>query len=578
VELDGSSDAVLLPRSPQVTARARFAALPIVGGLAIALAVLGSGATPLEAQEGCICDPSCDQLNVQSLPGIGQVTYVSGARFACEGGIRILADSAVSYSDRGYSELIGSVRYFEASRELVADQARYFTNEGRLQAEGHMSVRDDEQGSRIENGDLVYLLQTDFRDEASMTVTTGADGLRPRAFLTPPDAPAEPDTAVAVRPDTTVAVDREEPDTTVVSDSTRVTEPAAGDTVPPTPYRVESDRMFLQGEGFFTAAGSVEIVRDSLFAFGDSAVYDREAGDLVLEGSARVDGEAYELVGRQIAMASPGAATSRIRALREARLVGEGFDLRAAQILVFLRDEALDRLVATPIARPAPGEAVADSADLERPEAVVEDFVLTADSLEIVAPEEAIERVFAAGRARSMSSSGDSLNVDLLPEIARTDWLEGDTIIVTFVPDEAATTSSGVQVDAITALVSARSLYRLPANDSSAVAGTDPPAVHYVLGDSIRIELIGGQVSGMRVSGQTRGVHLEPLPRSAPDTAAVSDSMAVPDTGSVAVDTGAVSAPHAGPEGGVSPDTPEQSERERAREHPRLEEVPWIRP
>jgi hypothetical protein len=47
--------------------------------------------------------------------------------------------------------------------------------------------------------------------------------------------------------------------------------------------------------------------------------------------------------------------------------------------------------------------------------------------------------------------------------------------------------------------------------------------------------------------------------------------MAVPDTGSVAVDTSAVSAPHAGPEGGVFPDTPEQSERERTREHPRLE-------
>src|SRR5690606_1741735 len=72
-----------------------------------------------------------------------------------------------------------------------------------------------------------------------------------------------------------------------------------------------------------------------------------------------------------------------------------------------------------------------------RPHAVAADFEITADSLDVLAPSEALERIFAAGRARSISHGRDSLNADVLPELARTDWLEGDTLVVTFVPEIA---------------------------------------------------------------------------------------------------------------------------------------------
>lgn len=561
--------------------------------------------TPAAAQSGCECNPSCDRLTSQNLPGIGRVTYISVARLSCEGGIRIFADSAVAYGDRGYSELIGSVRYLESGRELLSDQARYFTNEGRLQAEGSLVLRDEEQGSQIENGALVYLLETDFRDESSMTVTTWEDGLRPRAILTPPEPEEEPappvdapsdeaddpgDEVGAADPladlseeelasltdeELAALVDSLEAATAAAGTSEDETPEPPADTLPPTPYTVESDWMFLRGEGFFTAAGDVEIVRDSLFAYGDSAVYDQTGGDLLLEGSARVEGEAYRLVGRRITMVSPGSAASQVRALREARLDGDGFELTSAQIAVFLRDDALERLVATPIAWPRRGDEAEDPVDLERPRALVQDFVLTADSVEINAPGEAIERVFAAGTARSVSSSRDSLNVEILPDVARSDWLEGDTVIVTFMPNPAATSASDVDVEAITAKIGARSLYRLPPSDSTAVAGTDAPALHYVMGDSIRIEMAAGEVLGMRVTGQTRGVHLEPLRRAAPppDTSAVTDSLAVPaDTSGVAVDTTRNVARSERPVPG------DNERRPRDPEDPRTEEKPWIRP
>ncbi len=531
----------------------------------------------LEAQEGCDL-VSSQFVNVVTLPGVGRVTHIKRPHFVCDGGVQIFADSAAAQGDRGMSDLIGRVRYLESGRELLADRARYFSVEGRLQASGNLSIRDDAQRSSIRNGDLVYLLATDFRTEEEMTITTGQDAVRPHATLSPPK-PAPDTTAVAPPADTAgVAVQADTAGIPRAADTLA----EASDTTPPTPYTVVSDRMFLRAGRYFTAAGAVEIVRDSLFAFADSALYDQEGGALELEGSARVEGEAYELVGRRITMGSPDAEYSEVRALRDARLLGDGFELTAALIRAFLRDDALERLVATPLRPAADAEEEPDSIDLIRPEAIVEQFELRADSLEILAPGEGIERVFAAGRARSESASRDSLNVDVLPEIARKDWLEGDTIIITFVvPDD--TDAAEAEVDEITALGDARSLYRLASTDSTAVAGTDAPAVHYVTGAEIRIEMAAGEVAAMRVTGQTRGLHFEPLRRSAARDTTGADTLSVPrDSVAAPPDTGSASAARAEPPppaNRASRRGPTRSDdRARPPERPRLEKRPWTRP
>jgi hypothetical protein len=182
--------------------------------------------------------------------------------------------------------------------------------------------------------------------------------------------------------------------------------------------------------------------------------------------------------------------------------------------------------------------------------ALAESFELTADSLELIAPADVVERIVAVGDARSVSRARDSLNVESLPDIARADWLEGDTVVISL--KQVADTTLGAagdteyEVDRIVARVGARSLYRLPPEDSTAAPGIDPPAVHYVVGDEITLVMEAGEVQSMEVVGQTRGVHLEPL-RAPPDSlAAEPDSAAAANDFSMADFDGRVPPPAGG--------------------------------
>ena len=140
------------------------------------------------AQDGCeFGDQGNDVLRQVSIPGGETILYVTRPHLVCDGGIQIWADSAVAYTATDLAHLIGSVRYEDPSRSLRAREARYFSNVGRLQAEGALRVQDRDQGSVIENGALVYLRRTSFRDEESMTVTVGRDAVRPRATVTARD-------------------------------------------------------------------------------------------------------------------------------------------------------------------------------------------------------------------------------------------------------------------------------------------------------------------------------------------------------------------------------------------------------
>ncbi len=455
------------------------------------------------AQEGCaFANDGNDVLNTVTAPGGERITYVSNPHFLCEDGVQIWADSAVTYSAQAMSLLIGAVRYRDRARELRADQARYFSNVGRLQAQGHLRVTNADDGSVIENGDLVYLREADYRAVEDMTVTAGRDGVRPRALVRP-----------------------------AASDST------TSDAEPPAPYTVVADRLVLRGTGYFNATGTVEIERDSLLAFADSAEYEETNEHLVLVGSARVESGNYDLVGRTITLGTAPSGPSEIRALRDAVLTGNDLRLTAQQIAIFVTDGTMERLVAVPLEVVAP--ELADSLGAARPMAIAENFELTADSIEVQAPAEIVERIVASGSARSVSHARDSLNVEELPELARYDWLEGDTVVVSLVhladslsaaPD---TTGGEYVVDRIVARVGARSLYRLPPEDSTAVAGVDLPALHYVMGDEITIIMREGTVEAMEVVGQTRGVHLEPLGPRTPDPPA--DSTVTPRADSAAL-------------------------------------------
>jgi hypothetical protein len=608
---------------------------------------------PSLGQSGCVFLEGSRSFSSVELAGGQRVIYLGTPNFRCNDGVRIRADSAVAFSSQHLVHFIGSVRFRDAEQSLVSDDALYFTELGRLQASGHMVLRDTLRGSVIENGHLDYLRKSESRLVEQMTVTTGPDGVRPRALLymrpapdtaaadtlstdttraapragnarTAPDsgvalpdttvrpdtlstdttraapraghARTAPDSGVAlpdttVRPDTTMRPDttlarpsRVVPDTIrIVGDTMHAAPPdttSVGDTIPTTrrdtahvahpdsaravprdtagaadttaarpsgpppivrgrptnpeatpdtaqtPYTVVANRLELHGDSAFIATGNVSIERDSLHAFSDTAVYDQGAGHIVLNGAARVESSGYDLAGRTVNLSLPGGEISRIRALHDAVLTGDQLRMTAPTISVFVNDGAMDRLVATPI-RPEGQASVEDSVDLAQPVALAEKFRLSADSLDVRAPGQVLDKMYAVGAARGESSAGDSLNVPELPEVARKDWIEGDTLVVTFVkveprPDQP-NDSAHYDLDNLVARGDARSLYRILPSDSTARPGVDPPAIHYVLGTTITIVLDSGQVDHMEVEGP-RGWHLEPLGRPGKDTVPSADT------------------------------------------------------
>lgn len=503
-----------MPLAPRLPARA-----------AAGLLAVGALLTPGQAWAQGGCESVSPTRSAQSfaIPGEGTVWYFGRPTFRCGGGVRIQADTAVAWTAQNMTHLMGNVRFVDGGKLLTADEARYFTRQGRLHATGNTLLRDTAQGSEIRHGDMILLRANDIRDADQITVTPGFDQTRPVALLT-----------MKPRPDTAAAA------------------PAAPDTAN-TPYQVEGERIFLQGDSYFLATGDVVIVRDSLRAFADSAEYDQVAERMHLAGSARVEGDAYDLEGRTINIALPGGDMESVRALRDAVLTGDDLRLVAPLIQVFLVDGAMERLVAVPLPGDplSPPQTAADSADLAQPVAEAQDFRLTADSVEVQAPGEVLQRLFASGRARGESSARDSLNVPDLPVEARKDWLEGDTIIATFSRVELEDLAPGdtitdeYKLDEMRAMGSAKSLYRMLPSDSTLLPGVDAPAVHYVTGKTILIVMLRGEVDRMEVEGPTHGWHLEP-DRAKKDTTATDSMAAPPDTGGVRPDTASAAPPRVG--------------------------------
>ncbi len=526
----------------------------------------------MAAQQDCLWGSGTRNLSSTAVPGIGRITHVSHPHLVCADGVEIWADSAVSYGGQGMSDLLGHVRYRDRTRELRADTARYFSRQARLQAHGSLFVQDTAQGSVIRNGDLVYLRRSSERSQEEMTVWMGPDHVRPHATLRmraapdtagaerPPPDTATADTTGAKRPlsDTATATDtvRAQADTT----HAREPVPAGGDTartLPPpapdtTPYDVVADTIVLRGSGYFRAMGNVEIHRDSLQAFSEVAEYDQTAGRLLLERRARVEGSSYDLSAERIDIGLPGGAIRDVRARGQAVLVGQDLNLTSPMIHMFLQNGLLDRLVAVPLLRDSTPGTAADSARAARPVAVADNFHLTADSLQVDAPGQELKRIYATGDARGESDARDSLNVPELPLVARRDWVEGDTVVVTFVPvaeDSVADTSSAAsspppdsakerfRVDRLVASGDARSLYRLPPRDSAALPGTCPPSVNYVKGVRITLAMNKGEVDSMQVDGPAQGYHLEPAQRCPADTAAGDSARSARDTAAAKTDT-----------------------------------------
>ena len=550
-----------------------------LGAMWPALAVALLGPASLNAQ-----DPDCRLVRVggytksvrfDSRFGPSDYRHYAsgGVDYRCSDGTRVYADSAMVFEFDNQVQLYGNVLFEDVDTELLADSAIYFSGIRQLRAISNVQVTDRASGTVIRGDNLTYDQASEFRTLDRIFVYGG----QPRAtfFLAPgdepgdtiPPAPVETDTPGepedTIPPEEPAAAAGEAPPPPGDSASGEPGEPE--DTIPPVPYEVTAERLRLDGRRHFRAGGSVVIVRDSLRAFGDSLDYDREAGAMVVLGGARFLARDHTLTGASISLTPAGPRREEILAREDARLSGEQFNMSAPAIRVFSEDGAVVRLVALaaappPVAdgeeidtrglspgdaerarelagvseQPAETEVPADS--LPRPILLAEGFQLVGDSIEAVSPAQRLERVTAVGNARTESIEEDSLPAWDLPEFARRDWMEGDTIVAHFSPPQGSDSTAATEpppADAplrlhmLVAIGEARSFRRMAASDTTAVGGEGRPALHLVEGDQITIHLDGREIVNIDVVGQTAVWHFEPEP---PDSAATDTTGVKPDS------------------------------------------------
>lgn len=540
--------------------------------------------TKATAQNGCGLDYA-DLWRAVAQDTPSETHFFTDVTFSCDDGTLISADSAIVSPPRQLSQWFGNVSFNEEGRELKADRATYRSDIDRLDAFGNVSLVDT-TGSELEGDNLVYIREGDGTQPTQLTMT-GLGGRQPRARIVPgesepsaaPDSTGSEDLGLADSAGVEVADAADSSATATVPEepldadslpADSVANEAADTAAPPSleresrttePYVVTADRIIIEGNNTFRGEGNVDVTRESLHATGRNMVYDGELGELLMVGEARSEGEGYDLAAESITVVLPDDEVEAVVARGEAELTTDDLDLTAPKIHLFVDEDALQRLVAAqlgpddgPIATaqptPPPGSGAPEAPDL-RATALTQDFLLLGDSLDVETPGEVLERVVAVGRARGESFAGDSLNQPDTPEVAQHDWLEGDTIVATFIetladaappvvsdslvaagapqadstnplagfqaqPDqsdegEGEAPSDRFTLESLVASGNAKSLYRMSPSDTTGLVEPGRLALHYVVGAGITITMVDGEVDRMEVSGQTQGFHLEPL-------------------------------------------------------------------
>ena len=542
-------------RSPSRVLRSPLAVLPVV--LAVSAAVSGPIAAQVIGVGGCV--PASRNTDVRIMTvGSQLISYYSSPHMRCDSGIELWADSAISFANGDNHYFLGNVRLLDGTGELEADDVRYLPGVGRIEARGNMILTDTVQGFTIANGILDYLLANDFRPQAQLRVTMAPDGIRPvtRITVNPAAAAESPDSedAGAAFADPAVGDPGVSVEVGGETETADDVEGASPDTVPavepeptePISYDIVSDRILILGGSFLQASGNAVVRRDSLVARGDTAEYSDSTG-LRLLGSATVENSGYEVTGAVIDLSVIGRI-DRLTAVGNARLSGTGIEVAAPWLSIdvdggvvmglsaSMRAPANSSLADRIAAEPPDESAEPATAGPQRPVAVSGAFTVSGDFLRAISPNQILENIVAVGNARVVSS-GRELDVEGLPEIARSDWIEGDSVKIIFLPPEtpslATTDRDEARVDRVTASGRASSVYRIdPPTPDSAEADTAllAPGIHYVTASEITIVMDDGEVWELLTEGSARGLHLEPF--SGPDSIRVDTANATAETDS----------------------------------------------
>jgi len=437
-----------------------------------------------------------------------QVDHIPHPVFACEGGLRISADSAVFMHSTRQVSLYRNVVYADTTRSLRADRAQYNSAQRHLAAEGNVVLRDLASGSRIESPTLDYFETMEGRPQATVEIYSG----RPRT-----------------------SVVREVVEEGVLRNDTTV---------------IDADALTIIGEDAFHYRGNVVILGDDLHATSGFADFLQGGNRVELRNNARVTAEDVVLTGDTIvALQDPDAGELReVDARGNAVLDSEEIDVRAPAIRTFFEAGAVDRLVAR-------GRGGAPGAAIEQAYAFSEQFNLNADSIDALLPAQRVEEVIAVGNAYGERlAEDDSTRIQIAPAtpqdsaLARLlthDWVRGDTIRAYFA-DAAAVDSTGAAAGvavldaerpalvpdpvaappviagepvAAAADSTERVLERIIALGAPARAANrmvnddrpdDPAGISYITAQRITVEIRNGAVDTVEAEGDVKGVYLQP--------------------------------------------------------------------
>jgi hypothetical protein len=463
--------------------------------LAAASVAAGISATPGLAraqEENKPCDlyteaTPASHSNSVKLPSGKYNTFFAGGVIAhCRGQDNTLkSDSAEYYDEQQLLYLIGHVHYTEPRVTVDAHHGTYFVNEGRL-------VADTEVYAVMSSGTTMRGPHVDY--------LRVIPGLRTRAQLT---ATGRPHMHL------------------VQKDSTNAAPDTAG---------VDADRVFMDGDSLVYASRRVVIKRTDLTATSDSAFMNQSTGyaRLIL-GSPTIVGHdkahPFTLKGDLIDLFSTNHQLTRVLAMRNGDALSKDMHLTSDTIDLRFDAKVLSRAYAW-------GESRARATTPERD--------ILADSIDVIMPQQIIHQVRSIGKAYA-TSIPDSTHF----KSKERDWMKGDTIISYFDttsvhprgadqqaaqspapgggvaarghgakgdtdagggPPAAPVRDSQPQVKTVVAKVKARAFYQMAPRDKAQIR----PALNYVRGRIITIELVNRQVNQVTVIDSAAGVYLEP--------------------------------------------------------------------
>ena len=426
----------------------------MIGRAIGAMIALGMLAEAAEAQgERCFFDntPNTRQLNVRLPSGNYNSFFGAGVFVRCPSKqLTLRADSLEWYGDEGRIYLLGNVRYNEPRLTLDSDYLTYYQQDERIIANGNVDAR-------LPNG-------------SSMRGPTA------EYFRAIPDS----------RPVTRLFASGR-PTINVVQEDT--TGEAAPDSL-----LVVANNVLMLGDSLVYAGGAVIATRPEVEARGDSMMVDSESELLVIMQNPTIVGRGerpFTLDGGRIELSSTNRMLRRVHSMGNARATSEDMTLLADTIDLRMENDLLQRAMAWGRSR-----ARANSPTQR----------ITADSIDVRMPDQRVREMHAI---RNAVAQGD-------PDTTRfradtTDWMRGDTIIARFdslaAPvDSIARTSP--ELRELTAIGNARSYNHMAPADTS----LRRPAINYVRGREIIVNITDKSVSKVTVVEQAAGVYLEPRP------------------------------------------------------------------